>query len=217
MGTPTPLVFSARTHTNTHTHTRTHTHKQTHTHTHEIRHNAIQPRVLYASTHMLAYIHTFPLLCNCPLVPLLLAAGALVHWVWPYSVLKPANVTGTSEILRLSCCGLCFIATQQLVSRAADCCASQHAQRERESERMCVCVCGTQAQREDTDTLPLTLTLTHALPCPPPLCNAIRRLRAASGVCIIDSRVRQVRAQANSRVCPVCDEAQALFAVLCTC
>ncbi|EGD72477.1 hypothetical protein PTSG_11594 [Salpingoeca rosetta] len=31
--------------------------------------------------------------------------GAMVHWVYPYSKLKAANVQGTSEILRLACIG----------------------------------------------------------------------------------------------------------------
>lgn len=31
--------------------------------------------------------------------------GAIVHWVYPYSKLKPANVNSTVEALRLATCG----------------------------------------------------------------------------------------------------------------
>eukprot|EP01147_Barroeca_monosierra_P005098 gene5098-139_t len=38
-------------------------------------------------------------------VDLIIHNGAMVHWVYPYSKLKAANVTGTVEVLRIACTG----------------------------------------------------------------------------------------------------------------
>ncbi len=56
-------------------------------------------------------------------VSLIVHNGATVHWLLPYAALKPANVGGTIEVLRLACRGrtkrVCYVSTTSVFDDAA--------------------------------------------------------------------------------------------------
>lgn len=65
-------------------------------------------------------------------VSLIVHNGATVHWLLPYAALKPANVGGTIEVLRLACRGrtkrVCYVSTTSVFDDAAHLAASSIAE-----------------------------------------------------------------------------------------